>query len=417
MRTHLSIGKGTTRIAAAATLIAGLGFAGEAIAARDGGTPAVSPGYMAPGPTNTCFWRDPQINPGPIDQLHQHDNWAAPSTDTSYYYSRDQIPGGATLTLHGQYPHARFMDFTSYKTIGGVNGFPATSLVDDEIKPDRGSVNPFRPGARRDGRKRAFTITLSPQQQPANPEPNTLYGGQPGTGGQVEVIMRTYRPDRGYNGVGGVPLPTPTVTLANGSTVTGQAACNTLQTHSGSAAIEPLLTGSQGLKPAVYKSLRDSAPAPHPATNPVTWYRFFNPQRLLEPFLVGTPKAGLISSLPSTVTGGYYSTPNNAYVYGYVDRTIGPNRHGHNIVVLHAKMPTHPDTYDREAGSTRRAPRCGSGRSATTGRSPTRRCWTPTRRACSTSGSRPTRPATTRSWSACPRTGPRTRPTSAAWRG
>jgi hypothetical protein len=94
--------------------------------------------------------------------------------------------------------------------------------------------------------------------------------------------------------------------------------------------------------------LRDSAPAPHPATNPVRWYRFFNTQRLLEPFYAGTSRANLIASLPSNVTGGFYSTPDNAYITAYVDRTIGPNRHGHNVLVIHAKMPTHPDTYNRQ---------------------------------------------------------------------
>jgi hypothetical protein len=339
-------------IAAAGTLIAAAAApVGGAIAAQGGGSAAVSPGYMPRGPVNTCFWGDPEINPGPIDQLHQENNFAGPDTDTTYYYTRLQLPPGARVTLHGQYPHARFMSYTTYKTIGGVTGYPATALIDTQIRPDRGSVNPFDGGARRDRSKRAYTVTVSGQVPPANPAPNTLYTGQAATAGQtqqVELELRMYRPDRGYDGAGGVPLPTPTVTLADGTSSSGTAACSNLHDQGGIAKFAKSALASEGVKPALYKSLRDAAPAPHPATDPVRWYRFFNTQRLLEPFFAGTSRANMIGSLPTNITGGFYSTPNNAYMLGYVDRTIGPNRNGHNILVLHAKMPTHPHTYNRE---------------------------------------------------------------------
>jgi hypothetical protein len=338
------------RIAAAGALIAVAAPVGGAIAAQGGGSPAVSPGSMPRGPVNTCFWGDPEINPGRIDQLHQENNVFGPDTDTVYYYSRFELPAGAKVTLRGRYPHARFMSYTTYKTIGGVTGFPATALIDTRIKPNRGSVNPSYPGARRDGTKRSYTITISGALPPANPAPNTLYAGQSGMTGQtqqVELELRMYRPDRGYDGPGGVALPSPKLTLANGATSTGRAACTNLHDQSGVAKLTKIVLPSEGVTPALYKSLRDAAPAPHPAADPVRWYRFFNTQRLLEPFFAGTSQANMISSLPTNITGGFYSTPNNAYMYAYVDRTIGPNRNGHNILVLHAKMPTHPHTYDR----------------------------------------------------------------------
>ena len=352
MRTYVLSGRAVRRIVAAGTLIAAAAPVGGAIAAPGGGTPAVSPGSMPRGPINTCFWRDPVINPGPIDQLRQENNFAGPSTDTPYYYTRFQLPTGARVTLHGQYPHARFMSYTTYKTISGVSGYPATALIDTQIKPDRGSVNPFQPGARRDASKRSYTVTISGAVPPAyGGARNTLYAGQAGMTGQtqqVEVVLRLYRPDRGYNGPGGVALPTPTLTLANGASTSGNAACTSLHTEAGAAKLAKTLLASEGVPPATYKALRDAAPAPHPAANPIHWYRFFNTQRLLEPFYAGTSHANLIASLPSTLTGGFYSTPNNAYIYAYADRTIGPNHQGHNILVLHAKMPTHPRTYNRE---------------------------------------------------------------------
>lgn len=343
-------GRGRTRIAVGAALAATLAGAGGAVAAQRGGTPAVSPGYMARGPVNTCFWGAPQMNVGRIDQFHVEHNIAATETDTAYYFTRMELPVGASVTLHGQYPHARFLSYTTYKSINGISGYPASALIDTEIRPDRGSGNPFVAGARRDGRKRSFTVRISGAVQPAHGGANTLYAGQAGLTGhtqQVDVLVRIYRPDRGYDGAGGVPLPIPTVTLANGVSFTGKAACTALHERSGFNFAKAVLAG-EGVTPALYKSLRDSAPAPHPATNPVRWYRFFNTRRLLEPFYAGTSRANLIASLPSDVTGGFYSTPDNAYITAYVDRTIGPNRHGHNILVVHAKMPTHPDTYNRE---------------------------------------------------------------------
>jgi hypothetical protein len=99
-----------------------------------------------------------------------------------------------------------------------------------------------------------------------------------------------------------------------------------------------------------YLHLRDLAPAPHPAVNPIDWERFRNPAYLEKPFLVGAgePYEKAIATLPTAIISGLYATPANAYLSAYADRTIGPNTEGHNILVLHAKMPTHPTTYKND---------------------------------------------------------------------
>ena len=349
MRTYLKHGRAIRRIAAAGTLIAAVAPAAGAIAAQAGGTPAVSPGVQPLGPTTTCFWGAPWANVGPINQLHYTSpNTLGPDTDVGYYYTRFQLPAGATVTLHGQFPHSRFTSLTTYKTVGGVAGISSTWLLDKQIKPDRGSINPFLPGAARNSNKRAYTVTISGQVPPAIPARNTLYAGQAGMTGQtqqVELGFRVYRPDSGYNAAGGVPLPAPTVNLPGGAKPTGQAACTALADHGGASALP---SAKLGVSPALYQAARDLAPAPHPAVAPVHWYRFFNQQRLLEPFYAGTSKANLIPSLSTAITPSFYPNPANAFVYAYVDRTLGPNHNGHNILVLHAKMPTHPNTYDRD---------------------------------------------------------------------
>ncbi|MBS1676341.1 MAG: hypothetical protein JST08_03045 [Actinobacteria bacterium] len=318
--------------------------------AAGGGSSAVTPGEQGQGPVNTCFWGRPAANVGPINHLNvQVGNVAGFESNVVYYYTLFQLPAGATITLHGQFPHARYFSLTSYVTKSGVTGYPATSIYDEQIEPDAGSVNPFMPGADRQAADRDYTITVSGETQPASPAPNTLYAGQAGQTGQtqqIELIMRIYRPDKNLEANAGVPLAAPTLNPSGGSPVTQEkAVCEALSTVSG---IGNLPTASQGLPPATYQHLRDLGSPVHPATPTPTWERFFNQQHMLAPLYAGAgePYESLIPKLPTTVTGGFYSTPSNAYITSYVDRNIGPNTEGHNIVVLHAKMPTHPTTYE-----------------------------------------------------------------------
>jgi hypothetical protein len=314
---------------------------------------AVAPGEQGQGPVNACFWGHPTANVGPINELNEPvANVAGPDTNVAYYYTRFQLPAGATVTLHGQFPHSRFFSLTTYVTKAGVTGFPSTSIYDEQIVPDAGSINPFRPGEKRNSKHRSYSVTISGQTQPAEPAANTLYAGQEGKTGetqQVEMIMRLYRTDKNLEADGGAPLPAPTFNPEGGSPIAEEAAvCSELEDVSGT---ENTPTASEGIPPATYVKLRELAPAPHPATTTPTWERFFNNQRLAAPFYrgAGEPYEGLISKLPTNITGGFYSTPANAYITTYADRTIGPNTEGDNILVLHAKMPTHPTTYLRTA--------------------------------------------------------------------
>jgi hypothetical protein len=314
---------------------------------------AVKPGTMGEGIEDTCFWGQGSSNVGPINELNYPvlgTNIIAPDTDTVYYYTRFQLPAGATITLHGQFPHSRFFSLTTYVTKGTEQGLPSTSIYDEEINPDPGSINPFRNGENRRAKNRSYTVTISGQTTPAEPAPNTLYAGQEGKTGEtqeVEMIMRTYRPDKNLESNAGVPLPSPTVNLENGVTFSEEAAaCSAVSDVSGIAAlpIEKIAAPT----PAAYVHLRDLAAAPHPAVNPVDWERFRNLPYLEKPFFTGAgePYEHLITTLPTAVTSGLYATPANAYLIAYADRTIGPNTEGHNILVIHAKMPTHPETYD-----------------------------------------------------------------------
>lgn len=317
---------------------------------------AVTPGTMGAGNVSSCFWGQPSSNVGPINELNYPvagQNVLAVDTDVVYYYTRFQLPAGATITLHGQFPHSRFFSLTTYVTKGAESGLPSTSIYDSQINPDAGSVNPYRPGESRNAKHRSYTVTISGQTTPAEPAPNTLYAGQEGKTRetqQVEMIMRLYRPDKNLEAEGGVPLPAPTANIEGQSPTSNEAeACSAVSDLSGIANLP--LSVIKAPTPAAYVQLRDLGPAPHPAVNPVDWERFRNLPYLEKPFFTGggEPYEKLIGTLPTTITSGLYATPANAYLIAYADRTIGPNTEGHNILVIHAKMPTHPTTYNKDA--------------------------------------------------------------------
>lgn len=313
---------------------------------------AVKPGTQPAGNTTACFWGQPMSNIGPINELNEQGaNILGPDTNVSYWYTRFQMPVGSSITLHGQFPHSRFFSLTTYVTKGTESGIPSTSIYDSQINPDAGSVNPFRSSESRKAKNRSYTITISAQPKPEAPEepaPNTLYAGQAGKTGetqQVEMIMRIYRADKDLDSDGGVPLPAPTFNPESGGPISEEApACAALSDVSG---ILALPTASISVPEATYLHLRELAPAPHPAVNPIAWERFRNTAYLVKPFYegAGEPYEKAIAGLPTTITSGLYATPANAYISAYADRDIGPNPEGHNILVLHAKMPTHPTTY------------------------------------------------------------------------
>ncbi len=124
--------------------------------------------------------------------------------------------------------------------------------------------------------------------------------------------------------------------------------CSDLSVVNGAGAINET---KFGVPPATYKALRSGLPgtkepATHPAVNPIRWEKFFNSGYLVAPFYRGTADEPAIAGLSSAATSGLYATPANAYAVGYASRLFGPNAEGHNILVLHAKMPTHPETYN-----------------------------------------------------------------------
>lgn len=148
---------------------------------------------------------------------------------TYYLWRYDKpLPAGTKILIEGDFPYARFMNFQvcapwtpQLPFIGDGTGIPEVALLDEDIVPDPGHVNPFLPGADRRAKQRHYHITFELQDgHPGdlNPEAvrfpyrapgNLRYGcrrlGKEGERGPL-IWQRIYLPD-GYEPYGGVPTP------------------------------------------------------------------------------------------------------------------------------------------------------------------------------------------------------------------
>lgn len=288
------------------------------------------------GKDSTCFWNVGVINGGTI-------NIAYPDAGANYWAAGYTLPEGATLRIRGQYPHARFASVQSYDLLGaGVD-----ALNDSTIAPDPGSANPFRPGVRRDVKRRSFTVTLAdtPPAAPLNPDQRA---GQPArnvlatkpvgdTTGLHTVLWRVYVPDRGRGLRGGVSLPVPELTLADGRVLTGQALCDavTSQEHR-LPDLSALLISTQQYDAMRY---RPGVPPYFPAERRPLWRVQYNRAYLLSLWTGET-----IADPVKGGQAGFYPNIFNQYVRAAVNRKLGP------IVAFRGKLPTTPRTSSGSGG-------------------------------------------------------------------
>jgi hypothetical protein len=292
-----------------------LALAGGGVA----GTGGAATGHAAKRRLSNCFWLGPAIPSRPGF------NYAFPDAKAAYWSARFQLPQGARIVLQGRFAHARYQSLNSY----GSNAAPTDAVNDVHTRPDSGSRNPFRAGARRDVRRRAYTVSivgLPPPASRGDRRPNTLYAGVPGQSEQ-RLLYRVYVPDRGRDVTGDVGLPRLSVRLADGRVVSGRAACTAI-----GALHErlPLTT----LPRSIYDSLRDQPDKPptFPADNPPVFQAFYNIT-----FSIACGYQGACGGRPPR-TGGQYSNIDNSYVSGFVSRGFG------RVLVLRGKLPATPHT-------------------------------------------------------------------------
>ncbi|CAB4888338.1 unannotated protein [freshwater metagenome] len=281
-------------------------------------------------------------------------NTQYPDADATYWFTSYTLPVGATVHLSGEFAHARYESFNSYSSDAATDqiGIPADVLTDARIAAAPGSDNPFVEGARRDTTHRSFEVLLTAAGAPQDGSraPNVLYtlpAGSPPPSAPVlqQVILRVYVPDRGRNAAGGVDLPAVSVALADGSVLSGDAACAALQ------ATPALVASGKGrLDVETYRQLVVLGdPVTHPAFDPLRWQRFFNARfNVLAAFWSGTAMEPQIASLDAAPRKGFFGNLDADYGIASVNRHFGPDTNGHNVLVVRGRAPATPHTSNGE---------------------------------------------------------------------
>lgn len=304
--------------ATAAALSVGPPASAEPTARVERSSPAAS---SAPA---DCLWFGPTFTADDSEF-----NYAFPDTGAVYWAARFTIPEGARLELVGEFAHARYQSLNAYDLSTNA---PVDALNDVSTVPDRGSRNPYLPGARRAGDALLdYTVRVSTDVAPAEEaqDPNTLYAGAAHQDSQL-LLYRLYLPDRNRDITGDAGLPAPRLTLADGTTLTGPAACDALQVIHETPEIDTL-------PGATYSFLRDQAGKPEtfPAEEDPRWLAYYNTQ-----FGIGCYYFGACTGNPPRVNGQYANDDNN-YVMTMVSRGFGP------VLTLRGTLPVTPRTLDR----------------------------------------------------------------------
>lgn len=270
------------------------------------------PGLVLP---SSCFWV------GPYNKDNPEMNFAFPDTGAAYWHAGYTIPQGATLKLHGQFPHARYISFNSYDQ----EGVPLSALKDKDIVPDSGASNPYLTGADRTATERSYTLTLSQEPEASNPEQNTLYGSGYQQNKSV-IIYRVYVPDSGLTEQGGVELPSVELNMSDGRNLYGEAACAELE-------VDERKLRNIYIPAATYQLTRMSH---DPADYPTKWTAPYN-----VPFTIRCGFKNQCDGNPERKVA-FFANLDNHYVAAFLNRQFG------EVMVTRGKLPKVPKTQSGE---------------------------------------------------------------------
>src|ERR1041384_2286430 len=105
-------------------------------------------------------------------------NVLALDTNAVYWVGSYASVPGTRIRIDGEFPYSRYTSWNLYDSAGR----PIDGLTDERIKADRGSTNPFQPGADRFAARRSYTAFIEFGPRPQKPVRDTMYAESSATG-------------------------------------------------------------------------------------------------------------------------------------------------------------------------------------------------------------------------------------------
>jgi len=158
---------------------------------------------LAQAKPEQCRWQE-VVEP---DRIRFPVNMDTHAAYAIYVFGAD---GGFGLNVTGDFPYAAFLSFTTYSE----NGLLFDALLDKNIIPDSGSVNPFQNGALVNAPRRSYRMMVLPYGL-SSPSDNIKSISMPPIPTNAPfvlttLVLRVYLPEPGRDRMGGVVLPTIT---------------------------------------------------------------------------------------------------------------------------------------------------------------------------------------------------------------
>lgn len=234
-------------------------------------------------------------------------NVAYPEGNATYWAMLINADIGSEVTIHGQFPGARYMGLQVYDTERNVRG----AINDRSIVPDAGQNNPFVVGS--SAELGTYTVRLVFGDTPETAEPNTIYSD-----GLVEVglVYRVYHSNDPTDLTGGTTQPSlPTITANGVELVT--------------CAPRPILPESATVN------------------GHIDQYDFTGTEPEGQSVPVSDPP-GVLLSITNPLTP-YYPSADNNYISTRISREFLAPPYDHQLVVMRMRAPTFANTQAGEA--------------------------------------------------------------------
>jgi hypothetical protein len=243
----------------------------------------------APNAIAECGWTYPRDLP-------------LPETNARYWRLSLTVPPRGSIEIEGAFPYARQMGFNIHRA---SDTGALASLIDERLRPIGGVANPFRSGAPRLNRSRAYRAIIARSDSTLS-EVDAIVAANPNDPLALRILYRIYLPDRDRPG-GGVALPRVFVTDGEG-----------VRTHVAGGGDCPRNGDVDPTQPVGVTAIPTG---PGALTVPLDWRN--------------------VVSISGDPTGDVFVNRDNSYAYALTEMRAD------TVLVLSGRSPTHPRTRER----------------------------------------------------------------------